>query len=126
MALVLKDKAAASVTFAEFRQEGNRAEYVGPNHTDLDKQTVILSSEAPKQNGVTYGNRRSVAKVIDTVTVAAPTGADVRRDMKLELSASIPVGATFAEFEELAANVAEMLAQPTLLNDLFMIGKIDH
>lgn len=107
-----------------YRHGGNRAEYIGANHSDVDKDVLIAVSTAPKQTKESYGNRRTSVNLVDTVSVSTPLGENVNKDMKLELAASIPVGATFSDFEVLAARQAALLGDSTLLRELFELGQV--
>lgn len=127
MSLNLKDVSNAAVDYSIFRVRDNRAEFIGPAHNDLVKDMVILTSQSPKGTAANYGNRRSTANVVQTIKVDTPVTTDkVRRDMKLETNASVPVGATLAEFKELVARQAALLASDTYVEQLFMIGKIEY
>nr|UJQ84903.1 MAG: hypothetical protein 2 [Leviviridae sp.] len=125
MSIATVDAAASAVTYNLFRSEGNRASYIGPSHSDLVKQQIIVTSVSPKQVSDSYGNRRSTLNCVQTVTVANPAGDNVKRDMKLEMNASIPVGATFAEFQELMAHIADIAANDTIMESIFLTGKIE-
>lgn len=126
MPITTQDAASASVTFDAYRQEGNRAVYIGPNHTDLLKQQMILTSASPKQTKDSFGNRRSALNAIRTVSVQNPNGDSTSKDMKLETLASIPVGATLAEFKDLVANTIGLLSDDTVVEKFYLTGKIDY
>lgn len=117
---------ATALVFNPYRTENNRAIYIGPLHTDISKQQLTLSSSAPKQNSSTYGNRRSSLNYVATVNVENPAAETVRRDMKAELSVSVPVGTTFAELEELLAGIADMASDDAFMTSLLMTGQIEY
>ncbi len=125
MSISTVDAAAAAVVYNLYRTENNRASYIGPSHSDLEKQQILVTSGSPKQTSDSYGNRRSTLNCVQTVTVANPAGDNVRKDMKLEINASVPVGATFAEFQELMAHVENIAGNDTLMQDIFLTGKIE-
>nr|APG77251.1 hypothetical protein [Wenling levi-like virus 2] len=127
MALNTKDFSNAVVSYSMFRLDGNRAVYIGPAHSDLVKDQVILNSTAPKQSAQSYGNRRGGLNIVQTIKVATPqSAATISRDMKLEALASVPVGATYDEFKELVARMAGLLGDETYVKGLFLTGKIDY
>nr|UJQ85033.1 MAG: hypothetical protein 2 [Leviviridae sp.] len=127
MALNLKNAADAAVVYTRYRFEGNKAVYIGPAHSDLIKDQISLGSTSPKQTKETYGTRRSTINVIRSIEVGAPNVADnVVRDMKLEALASVPNGATFSEFSEHVARLVAALSDPSVCEELFLVGKIDH
>jgi hypothetical protein len=126
MSLTTKNAAGSPVEYSLFRVEGNRATYIGDAHSDLIKDQIILTSASPKQSRDTYGNRRTSLNVVRTIKVATPlVDTTVARDMKLEPLASVPVGATFEEFQELSARAVGLLEDPIFLKSLYLTGQID-
>nr|UJQ84885.1 MAG: hypothetical protein 2 [Leviviridae sp.] len=113
-----------AAVYSLYRHGGNRAEYIGAAHSDSDKDMLIVNSVAPKQTAASYGNRRTSVNLVDTITVATPGGESIQKDMKLELVGSIPVGATFADFEAMAAKQADLLGNSALLKQLFETGQV--
>lgn len=127
MALTTKDAAGNDVTYMMYRLDANRATYIGPEYTDYQADTIVLSSVAPRRVGSQLGNRRTTQNCI--YTVDAPTAVVdelVKKDMKLELLASIPSGATLAQFQELIARQVGLLEDDTYVTQLFLHGQIDH
>nr|UJQ85928.1 MAG: hypothetical protein 2 [Leviviridae sp.] len=108
--------------FSEFRHNGNRCEYISDTHSDVLKDTLVLTSASPKQTMDSYGNRRSSANLIKTVPVVAPDGETVRKDMKLEVLSSVPVGVAFTEFEAECDRMVALLSDTTNRQKLFEIG----
>lgn len=117
MSITLKDKSAADVVYNAHRVTGDRANYIGPEHSDTSNDTLILSSSSPKRTSMSYGNRRSTFKVIRTITVATPDGATESKDAKIEVSVSLPVGMTNDDLDELQARGFSM---PDFVLDAFM------
>lgn len=127
MSISLKDASNAAVVYSIYRVRDNRAEFIGPAHSDLSKDMVILTSQAPKVTATSYGNRRSNLNVVSTTKVTTPVSSDqVQRDMKLDASASIPNGATLAQFKELTARLSAALADDNLVESFFLTGKIEY
>jgi len=126
MSIVLKDASAANVTYNIYRKEADRAIYIGPAHTDLSKDQVIVTSVSPKQTAASYGNRRSSINLLTSVSVAAPGGETVTRDMKVEVIVSLPAGVTFSVLDEALSRIAEAVSNDAIAADLFHVGKIDR
>nr|APG77126.1 hypothetical protein [Beihai levi-like virus 33] len=127
MAIMTKDGLNQDVVYEPYRIEGNRAEYIGPKHSDVDKEMMVITSAAPKRTASSYGNRRSQVNVIHTVEVETPENAGkVQRDAKIEALASVPVGMTFEEFKDLGHALANVLMNETYLEEIFVAGKIQQ
>lgn len=126
MSIVLKDAAAANVTYSIYRKSENRAEYIGPAHTDLAKDLLVVTSTSPKQTSQSYGNRRSSVNLLTSVNSPNPDGTTSVRDLKVEVSVSLPAGVTFAVLDEALSRIAEAISNDTIATDLFHLGKIDR
>jgi len=125
MGYTLKNAAGSDVVYGEFRHNGNRAEYIGPDHDDLKKDILILTSVSPKQTRDSRGNRKGSANLVRTVP--APDlveGQQVLKDMKLEISGSVPAGTSDEQVSEFAARLASLLADPAIVKEIFQVGKI--
>jgi len=125
MSISTLDKDSVAVVYTHYRTENNRAVYIGPLHSDLVKDTMIISSAAPKRNGVSFGNRRSSINLITTVIVDDVNGVPTSKDMKVELSVSLPAGVTTDTLKESLARVAHILTTTTTSMELLHIGKIE-
>lgn len=125
MDISTKDLAAAAVVYSHYRTDNNRATYIGPVHSDLSKDMLVVQSVSPKRNGVSYGNRRSLANLINSVSVLDTNGVSTTKDMKAEISVSIPAGVTLNDFKERIARLNGILDDATLVENLFFTGKID-
>lgn len=121
----LKNVAAAVVAYANYRVTGDRATYAGPAHTDVHSDKLVLTSTAPKRNGVNLGNRRSSANLATTTTVDDANGVSTVRDRKMEILVSLPVGVTLADLKEDAARIIEFLSNDTLIENFFIKGQIE-
>lgn len=103
MSITLKDAANTDVDYGQFRVVGDRVEYIGASHNDITKDWLSVSSQSPKRNATSYGNRRSTFKVVRSVSVATPNGGTEIKDARIEISVSLPVGMTQADIDELQA-----------------------
>lgn len=101
MSVTLKDVATADKVYQSFRTNGDRSEYIGPDHSDVTKDWVSISSSNPKRTSATFGNRRSTFKVVRTVTVSTPDGSTEQKDARIEISISLPVGTSASDLGEL-------------------------
>lgn len=126
MSITLKNAANADVIYTLQRTTGDKAEYAGPNHSDLAKDSLAITSVAPRRSPTSYGNRRSSMNMIMTIVADTPDGRTETKDFKLEVVASLPVTATESEIQEIRARVASLLAQGTLVESIINDGKIQH
>jgi len=125
MSITTKDTSAAAVTYNHFRTQENRATYIGPVHSDISKDMLIVQSSSPKRSGSSFGNRRSSINLVQSVDVVDAEGATVTKDMKVELSISIPAGVTTAQLAEACARIEGIISDDTNRVDILHIGKID-
>lgn len=124
MPLSLKDSVNASQSFELHRVEGTRAVYRGPQDTDMKTDQLILVANAPKKTAASFGNRRCTVKYIRTSATALPDTTKQDKDMKAELSVSLPVGATPADVAELVAYIRSAIALDEVMIELAQTGKI--
>lgn len=124
MSFNLKNEAGNAVPYTLYRVDNQRAVYHGEGHSDLVNDSVLLTATEPKKTRDSNGNRRSVTKVIQTVTVENPScDTPQSKDAKIEILTSIPVGASTAQIGELLARGAEVL-QTADIKLFALTGKI--
>lgn len=123
MAISLKNAAQAVVNYVLFRTEGVVSVFHGPGHSDLTKDQLTIRSDAPTRTRTQYGNRRSTIKLVSTVAVSNPDGTSDQKDMKFELSTSVPVGVSIALVKESIARIAALAANEQLVEDVAVSGK---
>ena len=113
-----------TIPFDIYRHGGNKAEYLGPNHTDVVKDVMLLSSVSPKLTSASYGNRRSSVNDISTSAVDTPNGDVENRDLKLEVLGSIPVGTLDATFDAALLRLQNLVNDSALMKQIFIQGRI--
>jgi hypothetical protein len=123
MSITLKDDAASDVVYVALHTIGNSTTYIGPTHSDIVNDKLIISSTPPKRSATTYNNRRSKLNYVASVEVATPDGGVEQKDMKMEINVSIPVGTSEASIAEALARIADIATQATLINDITVVGK---
>nr|UJQ85523.1 MAG: hypothetical protein 2 [Leviviridae sp.] len=126
MSIQTVDAAAAAVTYNAFRKDGDSVTYIGPAHSDLSKDMLVVKSVSPKQTSISYGNRRSSCNYLVTVTSGNPDGTSTAKDMKAEIVVSLPAGVSFASLKEALRRLGGILTTDAIATDLFHIGKIDR
>ena len=123
MAISLKNAAAAVVAYVQYRVDGVVTLFQGPSHSDMAKDQLSIRSDAPVRTRTQYGSRRSSIKLVTTVPVANPDGTSEQKDMKFEISTSVPVGVTSALVKESIARIAALAANDQLMLDITVSGK---
>lgn len=127
MPIILKKADATNASYELYRSEGARAEYRGEQHNDLVTDSLVISATEPKKTSNSNGNRRALMKILRTMVVSAPNGVSTeKKDAKIEIATSLPVGATAADIGELLARAAQMLLTSELAVELVQQGKIQH
>lgn len=121
MPLALKDKAAAAVLYNALKTVNDTTTYVGAAHSDLSKDQVTVTSVSPKRTAKSFGNRRSSVNVVRTTVIGTPDNLTERKDAKIEIVSSIPVGMPVAEQEELFARAFAVTLQTW--KDVAVVGK---
>lgn len=123
MAISLKNAAAAVVSYVQYQVAGFLVLFNGPDHSDLAKDQLSLRSDNPVRTRTQYGNRRSVIKLVRTVAVTNPDGTSEQKDMKFEISTSVPVGVLPAQVRESIARIASLASNEQLMLDIAVSGK---
>jgi len=114
-----------TTTYDIFRHGGNKAEYLGPNHTDSNKEILVLQSAQPRVTPTSYGTRRSSLNFIQSLEVAVPhVSENETRDGKLEIKSSLPVGIADVDFDALYDQLFEMVANKALFKSIIQSGRI--
>lgn len=87
----------------------NRSVYRSEDHTVASPDTLTFYRTQPKQSGNYLGQVKSAAKFSKTLTVKGVDGADVQGPCIIEVSASVPVGATEAIQMEIRQRAVSLL-----------------
>lgn len=125
MILKTKHTDGSEKLFQPIRHSGNRAEYISDTHTDMIKDTAIVSSQSPKRQGNSLGVRRASVNFVRSVSAPVVAGDKTEvKDAKMEIAASLPVGMSEEAFKEFCANAQHFFADPAQVREIFQIGKI--
>jgi hypothetical protein len=113
-------------TFTPYRKDGNRAVLISQYHTDLTESSITISSTTPKETSNSYGARRSTLKLLVDGNAPIPGSTDqVKRTGKVDVNISLPVGLDPAFLEDMCVQVATLLLDPVVQDQLFTKGSID-
>lgn len=113
----------ATNLYTEYRVEGDRMTFVGPTHTDSNKDVLLITSTAPKRAGDELGNRRSKANLLQVQSVTNAVGVVKEKDLKVAVDISIPVGTPLATVVDQCNRLASLLADAAVVEDILFNGK---
>lgn len=131
MSLTLKNQAGTNVTYSVLRDSSSGTQltksYFGPSNTDILKDQVVVKSTDPKRTADSYGVRRSSVAYYLSKAISDPNAASATKDMKIEVSVSVPIGAAAQSFSaadllEAAARVQEFITNETYIQNVFLTG----
>jgi len=115
------------VPYNLYRFAEDKSTYVSESHSDLDKDVLILRTGAPTRRATDFGNRRSNISFIEGHSVPDTNGDTVEKDSSLSLSASLPVGVTWADFyANSCARMQSMIADEALFRSIVEKGAIQQ
>lgn len=83
--------------FTRFEDTPTRSTYIGANHSLSARDTLNFYRTLPKPSGNFNGVAKTALKFSKDIVVDGRDGADVTAPIIIEVSASIPVGATAAQ-----------------------------
>jgi len=86
------------ITYRRYEEGQNKAVYVSPDNTLLNRDQLAFFRSLPKVNGNFRGMAKSSAKFTQDLEVpGVDSSTDLTVPMIVEVSMSLPVGATAAE-----------------------------
>lgn len=93
----LNNATLVDIDYDRFDQYQNRSVYIAETHTIAAPDTLTLYRTFPKTSGNYLGQMKVTSKFSKTISVPGVDGSDVQGPLILEISASMPVGATSAQ-----------------------------
>lgn len=121
---VANNATLVSKDFNRFDVYQNRSVYNSEDHTISSPDTLTFYRTVPKQSGNFKGQAKSAAKFSKNLTVVGVDGADVQAPLILEVSASIPVGATLAIQKEIRQRAIALLDRDDIMEPLMGLLEI--
>jgi hypothetical protein len=116
---------ASTEDYISYRVSGDSAEYIGPDASDINVDSLRIRSIAPKRGNGQYGNRRSQVSLNTGTDVVDVEGNNTVRDRKLLVESSYPVGTTLEQITEDCAKMASLLQSPSFIEKVFKTGIIE-
>lgn len=108
-------------TYTRFEEHLNRSVYIGDNYSVAAPNTLSLYRTQPKPSGNFPGMAKSAFKFSDCLPITGNDGVTtLNLPLIVEVSFSIPVGATSAQVLERRQRVIALLDDDTVMNSLNM------
>lgn len=120
----LNNATLVNKVFTRFDEYQNRSVYNSADHTIVAKDTLSLYRTPPKTSGNFRGTAKTAVKFSKDLVVLGVDGSNLNAPIILEVSFSIPVGATTAQMLSLRQRVIALLDRDDImvpLNHLQMI-----
>jgi hypothetical protein len=124
--ITINNKDTSTSAFKQLRVNGDQSLLIGPSHSDVVEQKLLLKSVAPKRGNNQYGNRRSQVALVNGTSVADLNGDTVVRNRKISIESSVPVGTTVDDMLKDAYALSELLRDEAFVTNLFMLGLIEY
>lgn len=94
-----KGTTAAERNYTQLRVDGDKVTLIGPDHTDVNDDKMVVTQRAPIPQKVYPGARKSnLTYVLGAVSKEA--GVDVRRPLRVDISTSHTAGYTKEQIAE--------------------------
>lgn len=121
---ILNNGTLTNTDYLRFEEYQNRAVYIGVGHTLTSRNTLSLYRTMPKVSGNFRGTAKTAVKFSLDIQVLGVDNTLIVGPSIVEVSFSIPVGATTAHTVEQRQKAIALLDQDAImnsLNDLLMI-----
>ena len=121
---VLNNATTVDKVFTRFEEYQNRAVYISDEHSIAERDTLALYRTLPKPSGNFRGVGKSTVKFSKDLSVLGVDGTSQVAPLIIEVSFSIPVGATVATMLEMRQRAVALLDDDSVmvnLNHLLMI-----
>lgn len=113
------DSNPANEVYTRYEEYQNRATYIGASHTPDDRDTVAIYRTFPTKSGNFKGTAKSAVKFTKDIEVAGvDSSTTITAPIILELSFSVPVGATTADVIHARQRAIALLDSDTFMNSL--------
>lgn len=108
-----------SESFTRYEEFQNRSTYIGADHTPDVRNVLGFYRTFPTKNGNFKGTSKSAVKFTQDVQVAGADGVStLTAPIILDLSFSVPVGASTADLVHARQRLLALLDGDTLMNSL--------
>lgn len=112
---VANNAVLVDIDYSRFDVYQNRSVYNSEDHTISSADTLTLYRTLPKQSGNFKGQAKSAAKFSKTLSVLGVDGATVQAPLILEVSVSIPVGASLETQLEMRQRAVALLDRDDIM-----------
>lgn len=109
----------STLTYSHFESIANRSIYNSEHHDLIMRDTLGLYRTFPKPTETFRGVGRSAIKFTSDITVAGRDGtSNIVSPLIMEISFSVPVGATEAQIVEIRQRAIALLDSDAIMNPL--------
>lgn len=108
-----------SQTYDRYEESLNKSVYIGATHVPESRDTMALYRTQPTKSGNFKGVAKSAVKFTEDIAVAGvDSSTTLTAPMIVDVSFSIPVGATDAQVEEIRQRVIAALDDSVMMRGL--------
>lgn len=104
--------------FTRHSEEPSKTTYRGPDDSLLVRNTLAFYRTAPKRSGNYLGSAKSGVKFTQDVSVTQLDGTTTKAPLIVEVSFSVPVGATTAQTKEIRQRALAILDREDVIAKL--------
>lgn len=109
----------ANEVYTRYEEYQNRSSYIGANHTPDDRDQLALYRTFPTKSGNFKGTAKSSVKFTKDVEVAGvDSSTTLTAPIILDVSFSVPVGATSADLIHARQRLIALLDSDSLMDSL--------
>lgn len=109
----------ANEVYTRYEEYQNRASYIGANHTPDDRDLLAIYRTFPTKSGNFKGTAKSSVKFTKDVEVAGvDSSTTITAPIILDLSFSVPVGATSADLKHARQRLLALLDTDAFMDSL--------
>lgn len=106
-------------TYTRYEEYQNRAAYIGASHTPDNRDTISIYRTFPTKNGNFKGVAKSAVKLTKDLEVAGvDSSTTLTAPIILDLSFSVPVGATTADVKHARQRLIALLDDDSIMDAL--------
>lgn len=107
------------IDYSRAEESAGRSVYYSDSHTTVGRDTLTFLRTLPKVSGNDQGQAKASFKFTRDILVPSTlTSIEIKRPLIIEVSASIPVGATDAEILDIRERAIALLNDQTVMDKL--------
>lgn len=120
--IVTKGTDGTSREYSVLVSDKSKTTLIGPDHSDVNSDVVVINQVAPTPQKVYPGARRTELTYRQGA-VSTEAGVPVRRDIRVKIETSHTAGYTEEQVLEAVARACGFYAQGTQAADIIVVGR---